>query len=74
MVIPIIMTGGKMLSPSPRDSESATPTASASILVATAIGSIARGEKESEHSSSSFENDSRIIFAPIMRSSMNATQ
>ena len=50
-----------------------TPTASASMLVATASGSIVLKEKESLTSSSS-PSASRIIFAPISASSTKAIQ
>ena len=50
-----------------------TPTASASMLVATASGSMALTPKES-FSSSALSRDSLIMFAPISESSTKAIQ
>ncbi len=71
VVTPIIETAGTI---STSRKANVTPTASASILVATARASIVRGEKESLRFSSSFLTASRIIFAPISASSTNAIQ
>ena len=51
-----------------------TPVASASMLVATASSSMVLTEKEPLMLSSSFEKASRIMFAPISASRMNAIQ
>ena len=50
------------------------PTVRASILVATANGSMARGEKEVPRLSSSWLRDSRIMFRPMRPSSRKAIQ
>ena len=51
-----------------------TPTARASMLVATAMGSMAFTDREASGHSSSLERDSRIIFPPMMASSAKAIQ
>ena len=51
-----------------------TPTASASMLVATASGSIVIKRNESLTLSSSCSHDSRTMFAPISPSSTKAIQ
>ena len=51
-----------------------TPTARASMLVATASGSIVPNEKESLRFSSSVSRDSRIMLPPISASSTKAIQ
>ena len=70
VVVPIIAIAGT-ISTSIHANE--TPTASASMLVATARGSIVLTENESSSCSSS-PKASLIIFAPISASRMNAIQ
>ena len=71
VMTPMVIIAGMMLMPRKANE---TPTARASMLVATAIINILFVEKSGLWQTSSFERDSRTILKPIIPSRINAIQ
>ena len=71
MITPINVTAQRILT---FKKAKVTPTAKASMLVATARGSMALNPKEESRDSASVSRDSRIILIPMIPSRIKAIQ